>query len=109
MQLVKIDGSLRDTLGCDYVAVIDSESLMSRTEIDGTDFGNELSTFIIGFYDLTLVIIKGEGNEIHDVLPLAIHGFLHMNIIGGHQSCHFMHQNMGAVDVMTKPLKLKLL
>ena len=60
MQLVKVDESLKETLRCDYVAVIDSEGLMSRTKVDGTDFDNELSTFIIGLSDLTLVIIKGE-------------------------------------------------
>ena len=38
----------------------------------------------------------------HDVLPLAIHVFLRMNIVGEHQACHFVHQNMGAVDVMSK-------
>ena len=102
MQLVKVDEALKETLKCDYVAVIDSEGLMSRTKMDGTDYDNELSTFIIGLSDLTLVIIKGEGNEMHDVLPLAIHVFLRMNILGEHQACHFVHQNMGAVDVMTK-------
>ena len=102
MQLVKVDDSLKKTLHCDYVAVIDSEGLMSRTKTDDSDYDNELSTFIIGLSDLTLVIIKGEGSEMNDVLPLAIHVFLRMNIVGEHQACHFVHQNMGAVDAMTK-------
>ena len=34
--------------------------------------------------------------------PLAIHVFLRMNIVGEKQACHFVHQNMGAVDAMTK-------
>ena len=102
MQLVKVDGPLKETLKCDYVAVIDSEGLMSRSKVDSSDYDNELSTFVIGLSDLTLVIIKGEGNEMQDVLPLAIHVFLRMNILGEHQACHFVHQNMGAVDVMTK-------
>ena len=102
MQLVKVDASLKETLKCDYVAVIDSEGLMSRTKTDDSDYDNELSTFIIGLSDLTLVIIKGEGNEMNDVLPLAIHVFLRMNIVGEKQACHFVHQNMGAVDAMTK-------
>ena len=75
---------------------------MSRSKSDSSDYDNELSTFVIGLSDLTLVIIKGEGNEMQDVLPLAIHVFLRMNILGEHQACHFVHQNMGAVDVMTK-------
>ena len=102
LQLVKVEEKLKDTLKCDFVAVIDSEGLMSRTKVEGTDYDNELSTFIIGLSDLTLVIIKGEGSEMHDVLPLAIHVFLRMHIVGEHQACHFVHQNMGAVDVMTK-------
>ena len=102
MQLVKIDESLREILHCDYVAVIDSEGLMSRALSGRSDYDNELSTFIIGLSDLTLVIIKGEGNEMQDVLSLAIHVFLRMNVVGEHQACHFVHQNMGAVGVMTK-------
>ena len=102
MQLVKVDKNLKKTLKCDNVAVIDSEGLMSRSKTDDTDYDNERSTFIIGLSDLTLVIIKGEGNEMNDVLPLAIHVFLHMNIVGEKQACHFVHQNMGAVDAMTK-------
>ena len=69
MQLVKVDESLKERLNCDYVGVIDSEGLMSRTKTDDSDYDNELSTFIIGLSDLTLVIIKGEGNEMNDVLP----------------------------------------
>ena len=102
MQLVKVDESLRETFHCDYVAVIDSEGLMSRAMGGRSDYDNELSTFIIGLSDLTLVIIKGEGSEMQDVLPLAIHAFLRMNKVGEHQACHFVHQNMGAVGVMTK-------
>ncbi len=102
MQLVPLHESLAQRLHCDYLAVIDSEGLMSRHRGGSSDFDNELSTFIIGLSDLTLVMIKGEGNEMHDVLPLAIHVFMSMNLLGERQSCHFVHQNMGAVDAMTK-------
>ena len=102
MQLVKIEDELQKSLNCDYVLVIDSEGLMSRTKTASTDFDNELSTFIIGLSDLTLVVIKGEGSEMQDVLPLAIHVFLRMNIVGEHQACHFVHQNMGSVGDMQK-------
>ena len=101
MQLVKVNRALKKRLQCDYVAVIDSEGLMSRTKMGNSDFDNELSTFIIGLSDLTLVVIKGEGSEMYEVLPLAIHAFLRMNLVE-HQACHFVHQNMGAVDVMSK-------
>ena len=101
MQLVKVDACIKEMLDCDYIAVIDSEGLMSRSKSDDCDFDNELSTFIIGLSDLTLVVIKGEGREMNDVLPLAIHVFLRMNIVGEHQACHFVHQNMGAIDAVT--------
>ena len=100
MHLVKVDESLEEELHCSYVAVIDSEGIKTKT--DDTDYNIELSAFIIGLSDLTLVIIKGEGDEISDILPLAIHVFLRMNIVVEQQACRFIHQNMGAVDAMTK-------
>ena len=106
MQLVKIDDQLAKRLRCDYLAVIDSEGLMSRVS-KNTDHDNELATFVVGLSDLTLVVIKGEGNEMQDVLPIAIHVFLRMNVLGELQDCHFVHQNMGAVDVKkTMPIEI---
>ena len=98
MQLVKIDENLAKQLQCDYLLVIDSEGLMSRVSRK-EDYDNELATFVIGLSDLTLVSIKGEGKEMEDVLPIAFHVFLRMNVLGELQACHFVHQNMGAVDV----------
>ena len=106
MQLVKIDEKLSNRLRCDYLLVIDSEGLMSRVA-KNEDYDNELATFVIGLSDLTLVVIKGEGNEMQDVLPIAIHVFLRMNVLGELQACHFVHQNMGAVDVKkTMPIEI---
>ena len=106
MQLVKIDEQIAKRLQCDYLLVIDSEGLMSRVS-KNEDYDNELATFVIGLSDLTLVIIKGEGNEMQDVLPIAIHVFLRMNVLGELQACHFVHQNMGAVDVeKTMPIEI---
>ena len=102
VQLVKVGDTLKEVLHCDYVAVIDSEGLMSRTRFGYSNFDNELSTFVVGLSDLTLVFIKGEGSEMQDVLPLAIHVFLRMNLVGEHQGCHFVHQTMGAVDAGSK-------
>ena len=103
MQLVKIDENLAKQLHCDYLLVIDSEGLMSRVS-KNEDYDNELATFVIGLSDLTLVVIKGEGKEMEDVLPIAIHVFLRMNVLGELQACHFVHQNIGAVDAGQKLL-----
>ena len=106
MQLVKIDNNLAKRLKCDYLLVIDSEGLMSRVS-KNEDYDNELATFVIGLSDLTLVVIKGEGNEMQDVLPIAIHVFLRMNVLREVQACHFVHQNMGAIDVKkTMPIEI---
>ena len=106
MQLVKMDEKLSRRLHCDYLMVIDSEGLMSRVS-KNDDYDNELATFVIGLSDLTLVVIKGEGNEMQDILPIAIHVFLRMNVLGELQACHFVHQNMGAVDVKkTMPIEI---
>ena len=106
MQLVNIDENLSKQLQCDYLLVIDSEGLMSRVS-KNEDYDNELATFVIGLSDLTLVFIKGEGKEMEDVLPIAIHVFLRMNVLGELQACHFVHQNMGAVDVKrTMPIEI---
>ena len=96
-QLVKVEEKFRETMKCEYVMVVDSEGLMSRVKKSSPNFDNELSTFVAGLSDITLAIFKGEGTEMNDILPLAIHVFLRMNVVAENQSCYFVHQNMGAV------------
>ena len=100
MKFVKVGEQLAKRLKCDYLLVIDSEGLMSRVS-KSHDYDNELATFVIGLSDLTLVVIKGEGNKMEDVLPIAIHVFLRMNVLGELQACQFIHQNIAAIDVET--------
>ena len=102
MQLVKVDVQVKKTLKCDYVAVIDSEGLMSRAKLGDCDYDNELSTLIIGLSDLTLVVLKDEGIEMQHILPLAILVFLQMKLVGEHQGCHFVHKKWGAIGTLTK-------
>ena len=102
MQLLKVDRQLKKTLKCDYVAVIDSEGLMSRAKLGDCDYDNELSTLIIGLSDLTLVVFKDEGIEMQHVLPLAILVFLRMNLVGEHQGCHFVYEKRGAIGTLAK-------
>ena len=100
-QLVKVEDKFRETMKCEFILVIDSEGLMSRVEKSSPNFDNELATFVAGLCDITLVIFKGEGTEMKNILPLAIHVFLRMNVVGQKQSCYFVHQNMGAVEELT--------
>ena len=105
MQLVKVEEEFRKTLNCEYILVIDSEGLMSRSMTNRSEYDNELATFVLGQSDLTLVVIKGEGKEMEDVLPIAIHVFLRMKKVGELQGCHFVHQNMGSQDAKIKNVK----
>ena len=108
-QLVKMNDTLCHTLKCDYLMVIDSEGLMARTLDDRSKYDNELATFVIALSDLTLVFIKGEGNEMQDVLAIAVHAFMRMYEVGisEQKACRFVHQNMSAVDVKwTSPLEV---
>ena len=102
MQLVKIDETLKEKLKCDYIAVIDSEGLMSRVKLDGSEFDNELATFVIGLSDLTLVVNKDEGSEMQDVLPMAILVFLRMKPTGEQKACHFVIEKRGALGGMAQ-------
>ncbi len=101
MQLIKIDNQLYNQLGCNSLLVIDSEGLLSSELEDSSTHDNELATFVIGLSDLTLVIFKQEGNEMQSVLPIAIYAFMRMNKVGEKQACHFVRQNMGAVEAPT--------
>ena len=100
-QLAKVEEKFRETMKCEYILVVDSEGLMSRVKKSSPNFDNELSTFVAGLSDITLVIFKGEGTEMNDILPLAIHVFLRMEVVAQNQSYYFVHQNMGAVEEMT--------
>ena len=102
MQLVKIDETLKEKLKCDYIAVIDSEGLMSRVKMDDSEFDNELATFVVGLSDLTLAVNKDEGSEMKDVLPIAILVFLRMKPSGERKACHFVIEKHGAMGGMAQ-------
>ncbi len=98
MQLVKMDSSLKKMLGCESLLVIDSEGLMSSELTDSDIRDRELATFVIGLSDLTLVIFKQEGVEMIGVLPIAVLAFMRMNLTGEKKACHFVRQNISAVE-----------
>ena len=97
-QLLKVEEKFRETMKCEFILVIDSEGLKSPVKKSSRNFDNELATFVAGISDITLVILKGEDTEMKNILPLAIHVFLRMNVIGQTQSCYFVHQNAKAVE-----------
>ncbi|XP_076146432.1 interferon-induced very large GTPase 1-like [Alosa pseudoharengus] len=97
MQLVKVDSSIRDELGYDYVLIVDTEGLRSpelSTNIT-LNHDNELATFIIGIGDMTVINIMGENpSEMHDILEICVQAFLRMKQVKITPSCIFVHQNV---------------
>nr|XP_054760711.1 interferon-induced very large GTPase 1-like [Lytechinus pictus] len=108
MQIIPVEG--RDDLPFDYVVVVDTEGLRAP-ELQRLmyEHDNELATFVIGLGDVTMINIKGENTaEIKDILQIAVHAFLRMNLVSkriqDHRTCIFVHQNVpsaNAEELMT--------
>ncbi len=96
MRLIPVDKSPQKE--ADYLLVIDSEGLKSPELMADPVFDHEMSTFIIGLSDLALVLIKAEGREMEDVLPIAILVFMRMRMIGERQACFFLNMAVAGED-----------
>ncbi|XP_041471827.1 interferon-induced very large GTPase 1-like [Lytechinus variegatus] len=102
MQIIPVDGDAN--LPFDYVAVVDTEGLRAP-ELGQLKYehDNELATLVIGLGDVTLINIKGENTaEMKDILQIAVHAFLRMNLVSKHirdnRTCIFVHQNVPATN-----------
>ncbi|XP_041461165.1 interferon-induced very large GTPase 1-like [Lytechinus variegatus] len=102
MQLIPVDDNAG--LPFNYVVVVDTEGLRAP-ELGQLKYehDNELATLAIGLGDVTMINIKGENTaEMKDILQIAVHAFLRMNIVGkhikDHRTCIFVHQNVSAAD-----------
>lgn len=97
MQLLKVDSSLRNELGYDFVLIVDTEGLRSPELSTKTSLNhdNELATFIIGIGDMTVINIMGENpSEMHDILQICVQAILRMKQVKITPSCIFVHQNV---------------
>ncbi|KAI6653561.1 Interferon-induced very large GTPase 1-like [Oopsacas minuta] len=100
MQMIPVAEDIIDTLGYDYLVVLDTEGLRAP-ELDSKTsrfHDNELATFAIGLSHLTIINIMGEAStEIEDILPIAIHAFLRMKLTWIKPKCVFVHQNVTSI------------
>ncbi len=98
MQLLPLDENLQQATGCSYVMIVDTEGLRAP-ELDfqkTQNHDNELSTFVIGLANMTLINIYGEvPGDIDDILQTSVHAFLRMTQVKYYPSCQFVHQNAG--------------
>lgn len=105
IQLLPLNESLKMQSKCDYLLIIDTEGLrapeLSSQETQKHD--NELATFVIGLANVTVINIFGEtAGDMDDILQRAVHAFIRMEHVGLKPSCHFVHQNVGAVSGASK-------
>ena len=99
MQLISVSEEMRAATSCAYILVVDTEGLRAP-ELDSQQtqkHDNELSTFVIGLANVTLINIYGEvPGDMDDILQTSVHAFLCMNQVKYNPSCQFVHQNAGA-------------
>ncbi|XP_034165366.2 interferon-induced very large GTPase 1-like isoform X1 [Pangasianodon hypophthalmus] len=96
MQLVRVSEDRKEDLKFDYILVVDTEGLRSL-EMSGNSIhhDNELSTFVVGLGNMTLINILGENpNEMQEILQIVVHAFLRMKQVRLNPSCMFVHQNV---------------
>ncbi|XP_034164985.2 interferon-induced very large GTPase 1-like [Pangasianodon hypophthalmus] len=96
MQLVRVSEDRKEDLKFDYILVVDTEGLRS-SELSGNiiHHDNELSTFVVGLGNMTLINIYGENpNEMQEILQIVVHAFLRMKQVRLNPSCMFVHQNV---------------
>ncbi|XP_060565740.1 interferon-induced very large GTPase 1-like [Ruditapes philippinarum] len=97
MQLVKVQPSEENEIQADFILAIDTEGLKAAELIstESVKHDNELSTFVIGLADTTVINLMGENaTYLHENLPIAVHAFLRMNLVGLHPRCTIVHHNV---------------
>ena len=97
MQMIPVSEDLSDSLGYDYLVVLDTEGLRApELDSDVTRFhDNELATFAIGLSNLAIINIMGENpTDMEDILQITVNAFLRMNLTWIRPRCIFVHQNV---------------
>ncbi|KAK3559246.1 hypothetical protein QTP86_008514 [Hemibagrus guttatus] len=104
MQLVRVSKDKKKDLMFDYILVVDTEGLRS-SELSGNSIhhDNELSTFVVGLGNMTLINIFGENpTEMQEILQIVVHAFLRMKQVSLNPSCMFVHQNVSDIAAKEK-------
>ncbi|KAK3605627.1 hypothetical protein CHS0354_027292 [Potamilus streckersoni] len=102
IKLIKVEETYSEELGIDYVLAIDTEGLRAP-ELTASGqmikHDSELSTFVIGLGNLTILNPMGENTTyLDDLLPISVHTFLRMEEIKLKPKCIIVHQNVNKED-----------
>ncbi|KAL3832048.1 hypothetical protein ACJMK2_023727 [Sinanodonta woodiana] len=98
-QLIEVDEPCRELLGTDLIIAIDTEGLRAP-ELSAADqmvkHDNELSTFVIGLAEITILNLMGENTTyLDELLPISVHAFLRMEMATNFKpKCVIIHQNV---------------
>ncbi|KAL3832047.1 hypothetical protein ACJMK2_023726 [Sinanodonta woodiana] len=102
-QFIEVDEHCRELLGSDLVLAIDTEGLRAPELSAGDQMvkhDNELSTFVIGLADTTILNLMGENTTyLDELLPISVHAFLRMEMATNFKpKCVIIHQNVNRED-----------
>lgn len=96
LYFVPIDDELKETLGCDFIAVIDMEGLKEHSKLDRQlrKRNSELATLALCISDMTIVnCVTDTVNEgLLNILQISAHTFIRMKEINTPSSCYFIEQ-----------------
>uniref|UniRef100_UPI00358E72BF interferon-induced very large GTPase 1-like n=1 Tax=Myxine glutinosa TaxID=7769 RepID=UPI00358E72BF len=111
MQLVRVEGEVKEKLKCDFIMILDTEGLKApelANICDSHEHDNELATLVIGLSDVTIINLAMENvAEMKDILQIAVHAFLRMKAVEKKPICHFVHQNTGTVSAHDQNMRDK--
>ena len=95
-QVLALDSTLTQNLGYSHILIVDTEGLRApEIQLEGLKHDNELSAFVIGLADATIINIFGETpGDINDILQTSIHAFIRKKQVKMSPSCLFVHQNV---------------
>ncbi|XP_071816310.1 interferon-induced very large GTPase 1-like isoform X2 [Apostichopus japonicus] len=96
MQLLPLSDNLRKEIGCEYIAVIDTEGLKApeKAIVEQKSEDNELATFALCLSDMTLINIGGQtvGEDLTNILQISAHAFIRMKEVHLSSSCYLIQQ-----------------
>ncbi|KAK3608916.1 hypothetical protein CHS0354_021848 [Potamilus streckersoni] len=97
IQMMKVNSNTANSGNVDYILLVDTEGVRSpdMTEELRRRRDNEITTFIVGLGQKTLINLMGENTSyLTDVLPIAVRAILRMESAGLHPSCSIVYQNV---------------
>ncbi|KAJ8024175.1 Interferon-induced very large GTPase 1 [Holothuria leucospilota] len=102
LQMLEVDSTLQESLGFQYLLIIDTEGLQSpdRTVKNDFKFDNSLATLAMCVVDLSILNISQEtiGSDMIGILQIAAHALIRMKKVQLVSQCRIVHQRVSDVN-----------